>query len=188
MKNIRMLGRTMSAPLLFVLTACVACGTTKPPEPTTPKDEKNAKKEPTEKPTKPTAESVPNTGTASAVKISDEILKACGIPQPEAYFAFDSANLRPQDTKPLDKVADCFISGPLKGRLIKLVGHADPRGDADYNFMLGQSRADAVQKYLTGYGVEKPKVTSTSRGAQDATGTDDASWAQDRRVDLVLGN
>jgi hypothetical protein len=31
------------------------------------------------------------------------------------------------------------------------------------------------------------KTFTTSRGELDATGTDDASWTKDRRVDIVLG-
>jgi hypothetical protein len=30
-------------------------------------------------------------------------------------------------------------------------------------------------------------MTTSSRGEMDATGTDEASWAKDRRVDLMLG-
>ena len=37
--------------------------------------------------------------TASAVRISDEIVKACGINEPDAYFAFDSANVRAETTR-----------------------------------------------------------------------------------------
>ena len=33
----------------------------------------------------------------SNIKISDEIRKACGITDTEAFFAYDSANVRPQD-------------------------------------------------------------------------------------------
>lgn len=129
----------------------------------------------------------PDSPTASAVRISDEIVKACGISEPDAYFAFDSAHLRPDDTRVLDQVTTCFTSGPLKGRTLKLVGHADPRGGSDYNMTLGQSRADSVAGYMTGHGMDKGKTESTSRGAMDATGTDEPTWARDRRVDLMVG-
>jgi peptidoglycan-associated lipoprotein len=129
----------------------------------------------------------PDSPTASAVRISDEIVKACGINEPDAYFAFDSAHLRPDDTRVLDQVITCFSSGPLKGRTLKLVGHADPRGGSDYNMTLGQSRADAVAGYMTGHGLDRAKTESTSRGAMDATGTDEPTWARDRRVDLMVG-
>ena len=129
----------------------------------------------------------PNTETASNIHIDDAILKACGIDQANAFFGFDSANIRPEDAKPLDLVAKCFATGPLKGKQLKLVGHADPRGDGDYNFALGQSRADAIAKYIAGKGLDKGQMSTTSRGAMDATGTDEPSWAKDRRVDLMLG-
>ncbi len=129
----------------------------------------------------------PNTPQASAVRISDEIIKACGISAPNAYFAFDSANLRPDDANVLGQLVTCFTTGPLKGRVLKLVGHADPRGGSDYNMALGQSRSDAVQQYLVGHGMDKGKTDSSSRGAMDATGTDEDSWARDRRVDILLG-
>ena len=52
---------------------------------------------------------------------------------------------------------------------------------------LGQSRADAVAGWMTGKGMDKAKTESTTRGAMDATGSDDPSWARDRRVDVMLG-
>jgi len=129
----------------------------------------------------------PNSPTASAITIDDAILKACGIEAPKAHFAFDSANLQSQDTDTLEKVARCFTSGPLKGRTLKVVGHADPRGETEYNFVLGNSRADAVGGFLRSKGMDNAKIASSSRGELDATGTDESGWARDRRVDLLLG-
>jgi len=172
------------APFALALAAstAVACGGDNPP-PKTPE----AVKPPTETPTARLPEKAPDSPTASAVRISDEIVKACGISEPDAYFAFDSSNIRADDSKVLGLVAKCFTSGPLKGRTLKLVGHADPRGDSDYNMTLGQSRADSVAGYIRSKGIDKSKTESTSRGAMDATGSDDPSWARDRRVDLMLG-
>jgi peptidoglycan-associated lipoprotein len=132
-------------------------------------------------------EKAPDSPTASAVHISDEILEACGISKPDAFFAFDSANVRPDDARVLDQIAACFSNGKLKGRTLKLVGHADPRGGSDYNVTLGQSRADAVAGYIVSKGLDKAKTESTSRGAMDAVGSDEPSWSRDRRVDVLLG-
>lgn len=129
----------------------------------------------------------PDSPTASAVRISPEITTVCGINDPDAYFAFDSAHVRADDAHVLSQLVTCFTGGPLKGRTMKLVGHADPRGGSDYNMTLGQSRADSVATYLTGKGMEKAKAESTTRGAMDATGYDEPGWARDRRVDIVLG-
>jgi peptidoglycan-associated lipoprotein len=129
----------------------------------------------------------PDSPTASAVRISDEIVKSCGIKEPDAYFAFDSAHLRAEDASVLAQVVTCFTGGALKGRTLKLVGHADPRGGSDYNMTLGQSRADSVAGYMVQKGMDKAKTESTSRGAMDATGSDEPTWARDRRVDMMLG-
>jgi peptidoglycan-associated lipoprotein len=51
---------------------------------------------------------------------------------------------------------------------------------------LGQSRADAVGLYLAAHGLTRSRVSTTSRGALDATGHDETGWAHDRRVDIML--
>jgi peptidoglycan-associated lipoprotein len=173
------------APFAIAIAAApvVACGG----DPPAPKTAADAPSPPPPAASPRLPEKAPDSPTVSAVRISDEIVKACGINEPDAYFAFDSANLRPDDVRVLGQVATCFISGPLKGRVLKMVGHADPRGDSDYNMTLGQQRADAVATYMRGKGMDKSKAESTSRGAMDATGSDEPSWARDRRVDMLLG-
>src|SRR5664279_2424297 len=126
--------------------------------------------------------------TRGNLNISDEIRKACGLTDSEAFFAFDSAHVRPQDQKVLKKLADCFATGPLKGREMRLAGHADPRGSADYNLALGGKRADNVKAVISNQGLSAKKIATTSRGAMDATGTDESSWAKDRRVDVSIGD
>ena len=123
----------------------------------------------------------------SNINISDEIRKACGITDAEAFFSYDSANVRPQDKSVLKKLADCFSTGPLRGRELRLVGHADPRGEEEYNMVLGGRRADNVKSAIAAEGLSEAKIATTSRGKLDATGTEEASWAKDRRVDVVLG-
>ncbi len=122
------------------------------------------------------------------INISDEIKKACGISDAEAYFGYDSANIRAEDRAVLAKLAACFTTGPLKGREMRLVGHADNRGEEDYNMVLGQRRADNVKSAVVTAGMTAAKALTTSRGELDATGGDEPSWAKDRRVDIVLGN
>jgi peptidoglycan-associated lipoprotein len=153
------------------------------------------------KPTAATASSVPlnqiptgsteampaNTPTDSNVTISQDILSACKMSAAAAHFVFESASITPSDRSPLDAVAACFTSGPLAGKPLVLVGHADPRGTAEYNTTLGQSRADSVAEYLTAHGVTRAQEQTSSRGALDATGMSEDGWARDRRVDLSLG-
>jgi peptidoglycan-associated lipoprotein len=88
----------------------------------------------------------------------------------------------------LKQLADCFSTGPLKGRQMRLVGHADPRGEPEYNLTLGGRRADNVKSFIAKQGLAEEQMSTTSRGEMDATGTDEASWARDRRVDVILGD
>lgn len=172
------------AAVLLAASSIAACGDSTPPPKTPDAMKPTAMQTPPENKLPPQP---PDSPTASAVHISEEITSACGISEPDAFFAFDSAHVRQSEDKVLNQVATCFKTGPLKGRSVKLVGHADPRGGSDYNMTLGQSRADSVAQYLVGKGMDKAKTESSSRGAMDATGGDEPSWARDRRVDMMLG-
>jgi peptidoglycan-associated lipoprotein len=170
---------------LLSLSLLSACGSDPAPPPATPA----TVTEPAPAPAPATVtEKAGDVPTQSNIAIDDAIKKACGITDAEAHFAYDSANIRPQDRAVLQKLAACFSTGPLKGREMRLVGHADPRGDEEYNMTLGGKRADNVKSAIAQAGMDGGKIATTSRGAMDATGTDEASWAKDRRVDVLLGN
>jgi peptidoglycan-associated lipoprotein len=164
------------------LALLVACGSDPPPpaqQPVTPA--------PTAPPPPPEKEKT-DVPTRSNIAISEDIRKACGITESEAHFAYDSANVRPQDKVVLEKLANCFMTGPLKGRSMRLVGHADPRGNEEYNMALGGRRADNVASAIGSAGMDNARMSTSSRGKMDATGTDEDSWAKDRRVDIMLAN
>ena len=128
----------------------------------------------------------PMSPTTTQIAISGEIRAACGIRDENAYFAFDSAKIREQDQRVLGQLATCFSSGPLKGRDMLLVGRADPRGSAEYNMVLGEHRAQSVQQHLSTLGLASNRIQTSSRGKMDAMGTDEPTWALDRRVDVGL--
>jgi peptidoglycan-associated lipoprotein len=122
------------------------------------------------------------------VEISDRIREACGISNADSYFAFNSAAVSSQANDVLKKLADCFTTGPLAGTSIRLVGHTDPRGDEEYNMLLGGRRADNVKKVLVRFGSGTDQLKATSRGEMDATGVDEESWARDRKVRIEVAN
>ena len=125
--------------------------------------------------------------SSGSVHIDERIRRACGD-LPEAHFAFDSSKVDPYARAALDALARCFSEGPLKGHGMRLIGHADPRGEVEYNLALGHRRAGSVAEYLAERGVPRPRLSSSSRGDFDATGTDEGGWARDRKVDVVLAD
>lgn len=125
--------------------------------------------------------------TSGSVHIDERIRRSCGD-LPEAHFAFDSSRVDPYARAALDALARCFSEGPLKGRGMRLIGHADPRGEVEYNLALGHKRAGSVAAYLAERGVPKANISPSSRGEFDATGTDENGWARDRKVDVVLAD
>ena len=66
-------------------------------------------------------------------------------------------------------------------------GNTDERGGREYNLALGQKRALAVTKVLTAAGASSAQVEAVSLGKEKpkATGHDEASWAENRRADIV---
>jgi peptidoglycan-associated lipoprotein len=138
-------------------------------------------------PSAPLARQPDASSTRSSIAIEDRILRACGD-IPSAHFAFDSSQIQPDAAAALGALERCLDGGPLTGKRLRLVGHADPRGETEYNLGLGQRRAGSLGAYLNAHGVAESRLTMTSRGAFDAVGTDEESWARDRRVDVVLAD
>ena len=70
---------------------------------------------------------------------------------------------------------------------VRLEGHADERGSREYNIGLGERRAQAVKQALLLQGAGASQLTTVSYGEERpaATGSDDESWALNRRVELV---
>jgi len=122
--------------------------------------------------------------------ISSELMAACrldfGNLDSAPRFDFDQSALSADDQGALRKVAECVTTGPLAGRSLSLVGHADPRGEDEYNMVLGAHRATSAGDFLAAVGVSRGQVLETSRGKLDATGTSEDGWSRDRRVDVVL--
>ena len=174
---------------LYVLTtlAVLACGSDPKPPPAVPMPVMETPPPPPPPPPPP-VQKPEDDPRQSFVNVSDEIKMACGITDAEAKFAFDSARVRRGDQPVLNKLVQCFTTGKLSGRTMRLVGHADPRGEAEYNMVLGGKRADNVRAYLVTQGLGNGQAETTSRGAMDATGQDEVSWAEDRRVDVILAD
>lgn len=83
--------------------------------------------------------------SAVAIRIEESVRLACGIQDSNAWFDFDSASLKQRNLPAVNAVAKCFSNGPLRGRTLLLVGRADPRGEFEYDMLIGDRRADSVK-------------------------------------------
>lgn len=75
-----------------------------------------------------------------------------------------------------------------KSTMIQVGGHTDSTGQANYNMLLSQQRAQSVANVLAGYGVEQVRLDIVGFGpsAPIASNATPAGRAQNRRVELTL--
>ncbi|OWK30242.1 peptidoglycan-associated lipoprotein Pal [Sphingomonas dokdonensis] len=73
---------------------------------------------------------------------------------------------------------------------VTVEGHADERGTREYNLALGDRRANAAKNYLVARGVSPSRITTISYGKERpiALGSDEESWARNRRAVTVVLN
>jgi len=135
-------------------------------------------------------ESLDTTGTPFPPdNTSDEYKQRYGrstAPLLPVYFAFDSSSIDSDQLENLNTDGR-YILDNGSARVV-LEGNCDQRGTADYNLALGELRAKNVKKYLINLGVEPARMTTVSYGSERPLflGSDESSWAGNRRVDLVL--
>jgi peptidoglycan-associated lipoprotein len=176
--------------LILVLAAAAGCSHDKPKAAKTTPDVAKTEETPAEAPPAAVAK---DTQVSPGIAISGDLAELCKIKstmttKANPQFDYDKDELTADDRQVLDQLATCLTSGTLKGRAVSLIGRADPRGTEEYNLGLGSRRAASVSQYLGRLGVGEPQMTVTTRGSLDATGTDEATWKQDRRVDVQLRN
>jgi peptidoglycan-associated lipoprotein len=78
-------------------------------------------------------------------------------------FAYDDANVRPQDQPMLDRFAK-IVDKYYTGSKVTVEGFADPAGSVAYNVMLSRQRADAVRNYLTSHGLNTVQLATIGYG------------------------
>jgi len=101
------------------------------------------------------------------------------------YFDLDSYVVRDEFKSVIDAHAQYLVS--RKDRKIIIQGNTDERGGSEYNLALGQKRAEAVRRSLQALGVPDSQMEAISFGKEKpkAQGSNEASWAENRRADIV---
>ncbi len=150
-----------------------------------------AKKRPTELPPAPTdAPATPTDGGESsdtlAGRLNEQFKRE--ITSDTVHFALDQYDIDSEARAILDSQATWLVAHP-EAR-VTLEGHADERGTREYNLGLGDRRANTAKNYLAARGVSPTRITTISYGKERpiALGSDEASWAQNRRAVTVVIN
>ncbi len=128
----------------------------------------------------------PNAGAAQGpVPGSQADFLAQMMGQDTIYFDTDRYNIDSADQQALAAQAGWLAKYPAKR--ITVEGHADERGTREYNLALGERRANAAKNYLVSLGVDSARISTVSYGKERpiALGSDEASWARNRRAVTV---
>jgi len=101
------------------------------------------------------------------------------------YFDTDQSDIDDSDRATLQSQAQWLNRYPNKR--VTIEGHADERGTREYNLALGERRANSAKNYLAALGIDAARITTISYGKERpvALGSDEASWAQNRRAVTV---
>jgi peptidoglycan-associated lipoprotein len=101
------------------------------------------------------------------------------------YFEFDEFVIKDEYKATVEAHAK-YLQGN-KVLKVTLQGNSDERGTREYNIALAQKRADSVKKLMQLLGATEIQIETVSFGKEKPRreGHDEASWAENRRVDIV---
>lgn len=127
----------------------------------------------------------PNPNAVAPVTVDELNNPSSPLAKRSVYFDFDSYAVADAYQSLLQAHATYLKSHP--DRRILIQGNTDERGTSEYNLALGQKRAEAVRHMLGIFGVPDSQMEAVSLGKEKpaAAGHDEASWAQNRRADIV---
>jgi peptidoglycan-associated lipoprotein len=102
------------------------------------------------------------------------------------HFATDASDVDAESQAILTRQAAWLNKYPNVKATIE--GHCDERGTREYNLALGDRRANAAKNFLVNAGISSARLSVISYGKEKpvATGSDEGSWAQNRRAVTVV--
>ncbi len=101
------------------------------------------------------------------------------------YFDTDSSAIDDADRATLTSQVQWLNRYP--NVRVTVEGHCDERGTREYNIALGERRATAARNFLVAQGIAATRINTISYGKERpvALGSDEASWARNRRAVTV---
>jgi outer membrane protein OmpA-like peptidoglycan-associated protein len=106
-----------------------------------------------------------------AAQDPDRFFARCGRPlflSGDLLFAVDDDALRPASRPLIARLSRLLARSPDAGRVLVVTGHADPRGEDDYNEQLSRRRARRVADALVAQGgIDAAHVVVIGRGERE---------------------
>ncbi len=100
------------------------------------------------------------------------------------YFDFDESSINEGSRRTLDQNARWLLNNQTQK--VRIEGHTDARGTAEYNIALSQRRGESVKRYLQTLGVDAPRMTVVGYGKERpaAFGDREQDHALNRRAEF----
>jgi peptidoglycan-associated lipoprotein len=109
------------------------------------------------------------------------------VPLPELqviYFDFDKFDIRSDQAARIENNLN-FLKANSDVK-VYIEGHCDERGTIEYNFNLGQKRANTVKEYYVSNGIAAGRIATVSKGEEEPVsyGHNEQSWRLNRRAEF----
>ncbi len=103
------------------------------------------------------------------------------------HFAYNQSFIGETERIKLEKLAEYLLEHPRYSLIIE--GHCDERGSEEYNRVLGEKRAIAVQKYLEKLAINDQRITTISYGEDKPlqSGDSESIHSKNRRAEFIVG-
>ena len=101
------------------------------------------------------------------------------------YFEYDSSEISSDYRSTVEAHSLYLQQNPSTSVILE--GHGDERGSREYNLALGERRAKTVKQQMLLLGANSNQIRLVSYGEERpaSDGHDDASWQQNRRVEIL---
>ncbi|MEX0936141.1 MAG: OmpA family protein [Gemmatimonadota bacterium] len=123
---------------------------------------------------------------AEAAERERAIADARAVLEQRVHFDYDQSAITADAENVLRQKVEILRASPAVE--IRLEGHADERGSVEYNLALGNRRAQSVLDFFTQQGLPANRFQTTSFGEERPvnSASNEAAWAQNRRVEFVI--
>jgi peptidoglycan-associated lipoprotein len=103
-------------------------------------------------------------------------------------FAFDSSDITSSQREILDAQIEFIKQNKSDIKRIVVSGYCDERGSIEYNYALGERRANSVKKYLVKNGISSSIISTVSYGKEVVLveGSSEEAYRENRVAKVAL--